>query len=265
MSTDSPADRAIPDEAPSAPRVRGASSSRKLLHMLLLFSEDQPTWTVAELAAELDLSVTSAYRYLGLLREVGLLDSASGKSYRVTDLAVGLARAAEAAQGPLAEVSLPVMERLRAAFDETVLVARRGGQAAYCVDRVESRRPVRLQFDQGQAMDLHSGALARVLLSAMPGAERRRYVERVLPTLPSDRAQLLLPETLATIHREGWVQSFEEIDEGIWGCAAAIRVGDQVVAAIGTAAPVYRTDEARRTEIIGLVRAAADEIGAALL
>lgn len=245
-------------------RVQGASSSRKLLHALLLFTEERPTWTVADLADELQLSVTSTYRYVGLLREVGLLDSAAGKSYRVTDLALSLARAAEAARGNLAEVSLPVMTRLRDAFDETVLVARRGGQAAYCVDRVESRRPVRLQFDQGQAMDLHSGALARVLLAAMPASERQRYVERVLPALPAERAALLDTDTLETIQQDGWVQSFEEIDEGIWGCAAAIRIGGQVVAAIGTAGPVYRSDESRRAEILALVRAAADEISTAL-
>ncbi len=247
-----------------APRVRGASSSRKLLHMLLCFTEEHPTWTVADLAAELQLSVTSAYRYLGLLREVGLLDHAAGNAYRVTDLATSLARAAEAAQGPLAELAVPAMTRLRDRFDETMLVARRGGQAAYCVDRVESRRPVRLQFDRGQAMDLHSGALARILLSAMPAGERRRYVERVLPSLPSDRAALLVPAALDTNLEQGWVESFEEIDEGIWGCAAAIRIGDAVVAALGTAAPVYRTDENRRVEIIAEVRKAADEISAAL-
>ncbi|MFC6153718.1 IclR family transcriptional regulator [Nocardioides yefusunii] len=252
------------DTRPDTPRVQGASSSRKLLHMLLCFTEERPTWTVAELAGELHLSVTSAYRYLGLLREVGLIDGAGGKSYRVTDLAVGLARAAEAAQGPLAEVSVPVMERLRTEFDETVLVARRGGGAVYCVDRVESRRPVRLQFDRGQAMDLHAGSLSRVLLSSMPAAERRRYVERVVGQLSPDRAALLTPTALNEVAERGWTESFEEVDEGIWGCAAAIRVGETVIAAIGTAAPVYRTGETRRAEIIRLVRDAADEIAAAL-
>lgn len=248
----------------AAPRVHGASSSRKLLHMLLCFSEQRPTWTVAELAAELELSATSAYRYLGLLREVGLLDSAGEKAYRVTDLSHGLARACDAAQVPLADVAVPVMARIREQIDETVLVARRGGTSAYCVDRVESRRPVRLQFDPGQAMDLHAGSLSRILLAAMPGAERRRYVESVRGQLPPERATNLAPEVLDSTHARGWTESFEEIDEGIWGCAAAIRLGGTVVGALGTAAPVFRTDEARRAEIIDLVRRGAEEIGAAL-
>lgn len=145
-----------------------------------------------------------------------------------------------------------------------MLVARRGGTAAYCVERVESQRPVRLQFDPGQAMDLHAGSLSRVLLSAVPPAERRRYVEGVRPQLPPERLSLLTAEALDATLAAGWTQSFEEVDEGIWGCAAAVRVGDDVVAALGTAAPVFRTDQARRDEIIALVRAAADEIAAAL-
>lgn len=249
----------------STPRVSGASSSRKLLHTLLCFTEQHPTWTVADLAAELGLSATSTYRYVGLLREVGLLDSAPGNTYRVTDLVFGLARACEAAQAPLAEVALPVMTRLRDRIGETVLVARRGGTAAYCVERVESQRPVRLQFDPGQAMDLHAGALSRILLSAMPRAERRRHIDGVLPTLPPEHQTLLSDEALDATAAAGWTESFEEIDEGIWGCAAAIRIGDGVVAAVGTAAPVFRTDESRRAKIIALVREAAGEITTALV
>lgn len=248
----------------SAPRVSGASSSRKLLHTLLLFTEDQPTWSVADLAAELGLSTTSTYRYVGLLREVGLLDSAPHNTYRVTDLVFGLSRACEAAQAPLTEIAWPVMTRLRDEIGETVLIARRGGAAAYCVDRVESLRPVRLQFDRGQAMDLHAGSLSRLLLSAMPEPERRRYVDSVSDGLSPERLELLTAEALAQTHAEGWTQSFEEVDEGIWGCAAAIRIGDSVVAAIGTAAPVFRTDAALRTTIIDKVRAAGQQISTAL-
>ena len=248
----------------SAHRVTGASSSRKLLHTLLCFTEENPTWTVADLAAELRLSTTSTYRYVGLLREVGLLDHGPMNTYRVTDRVFGLGRACEAAQVPLAEVALPVMTRLRDAIGETVLIARRGGTSAYCVERVESQRPVRLQFDRGQAMDLHSGSLSRILLSAMPAAERRRYVDGVRAQLPAERLRMLTDAALDETASRGWTESFDEVDEGIWGCASAIRLGEGLVAAIGTAAPVFRAEGPRRAEIIDLVRDAGREITQAL-
>lgn len=248
----------------STAKVAGANSSRKLLSTLLCFTEAKPTWSVADLATELDLSTTSTYRYVALLREVGLLDSAANNTYRVTDLVFGLAKACEAAQAPLAQIALPVMTRVRDEVDETVLIARRGGMSAYCIDRVESRRPVRLQFDQGQAMSLHAGALSRVLLSSMSVSERHRYLDSVVPTLKPDHAACLTDDALDLTLEQGWTESFEEVDEGIWGCAAAIRLGDTMVAAIGIAAPIFRSDKRRRAQMTNLIRAAASEITDAL-
>ena len=241
-------------------KVSGAGSSRKLLSALLCFTEERPTWTVADLATELDLSVTSTYRYVALLREVGLLDSAAQNSYRVTDLVLSLARACEAAQAPLAEIGLPIMTRVRDEIDETVLIARRGGDAAYCVDRVESRRPVRLQFDKGQAMSLHAGSLSRILLASMSRSERGAHLTAILPTLNSARTTMLTDDALDRTQADGWTESFEEVDEGIWGCAAAITSHGAVVASIGTAAPIFRSDQARRDRMIELIRGAAAEI-----
>ncbi|MEU0482485.1 IclR family transcriptional regulator [Streptosporangium sp. NPDC006013] len=248
----------------SAHRVAGAGSGRKLLQTLLCFTEAHPTWTVADLAAELGLATTSTYRYVALLREVGLLDRASGKSYRVTDLALNLGRACEAARAPLTEAALPVITRVRDEIDETVLIARSGGEAAYCVERAESRRPVRLQFDKGQPMPLHAGSMSRILLASMSRAERASILAGILPGLSPARAALLSDEELDRTHLRGWTESFEEVDEGIWGTAAAITSHGAVVASIGTAAPMFRTDQTRRDRMIELIRAAASEISLTL-
>ena len=245
-------------------RVSGAGSSRKLLNTLLCFTEQRPTWTVAELSNQLDLSATSTYRYVALLREVGLLEGAPDSAYRVTDMAIGLAAACEAARPPLMDIALPYITRIRDEIDETVLIARRSGDAVYCVDRVESRRPVRLQFDRGQAMSLHRGSMARVLLAAMTPRERDEHLAKVLPTLDPAAVSLLGHESLDAVHAEGWTESYEEVDDGIWGTAAAITSHGKVVASIGTAAPIFRTDAHRRTRIIPLIRDAGQEISAVL-
>ena len=245
-------------------RVSGAESARKMLSMLLCFSADQPTWSVPQLAEEVELSTSSAYRYVAVLRDVGLLATAGENAYRVTAKAVGLARAADAARAPLIDTALPIMTRLRDQIDETVLVAQRTGTTVYCVDRVESRHPVRLQFDRGQPMPLHSGALARVLLAAMPTRDREDYLRKVIPSVTRDQGRLLTDEALAEVSRTGAAESTGEVDVGIWGAASAILVDKRVVASIGTAAPEYRMDPARRAEVRRLVDVAADEISRAL-
>jgi DNA-binding IclR family transcriptional regulator len=241
-------------------QVPGASSARKLLSVLLCFSPERPIWTAAELSATLDVSTSTMYRYVALLREVGLLESTGSNTYGVADRVITLARAAQHGRSSLEDLSIPVMTHIRDVTEETVLVARRRRDYAYCVDRVESRQPVRLQFDRGQPMPLHRGSLARVLLAAMPRADRDLYLESIETPVSSTNAAQLTVESLDAVAETGFTQSFEEVDEGIWGAAAAIVVHGETVASIGVAAPIYRLDVRRRESIVDEIKRGAAEI-----
>lgn len=252
---------------PTSTKIRagsGAETGRKLLHVLMCFSGEHPSWSVAEIAAELDLTMSTAYRYVGLLKEEGFLEVGADSRYSVAVRALSLADAYTANRASLLDIALPVMSRLRDSVGETVLLARRVGEFAFCIDRVESRQQVRLQFDKGQAMALHSGSMPRLLLSYMPERERKRYLEKARAVVTSERLPLLTDDSLAGIARAGYAESMEEIDATIWGCAAAInRPGDESLV-IGTAGPVYRLSPADREHAVSEIVAAAAEISAAL-
>lgn len=239
-------------------RVTGAESPRRLLRVLLSFTEQKPLWTVLELSAALELSSSMVYRYIGLLREVGLVDVAGDSQYRLTDRTSALTDAANAARPPLADVALPLLLRLRDALDETVLVSRRDGWSVYTVQRVESRKPVRLQFDRGQAMALHRGSMPRILLAGLSPRARDQYRSTLdEATAGSDQ---LSDVALDRIAAEGVTESFEEIDEGVWGVAAGVMLAGEIVGSLGCAAPIYRTHARRRHEIRAQVVAAAAEL-----
>ena len=153
----------------------GSESSRKVLSVLLSFTEENHTQTVQELAAFLSVPVSSAYRYVGQLREFGLLEEAEFGGYRVSLRAVGLARAARAGSAGLSEIARPIIERLTRETGETTLIVRRLGHAVVAVDLEESRNPVRLRFERGILMPLHQGAAARVLLASLTPRERADY------------------------------------------------------------------------------------------
>lgn len=243
-------------------RVAGAESPRRLLRVLLSFTEQKPLWTVPDLASKLELSHSMVYRYIGLLREVGLVDVAGDSRYRLTDRTTALSDAANAARTPIGEVALPVLMRLRDAIDETVLVSRRDGWSVYAVQRVESRQPVRLQFDRGQAMALHRGSMSRILLAGLSTQAREQYRS----TLDDETrtSDLLSDEALDRVAAEGVTESFEEIDEGIWGVAASVTLAGEIVGSLGCAAPIYRSDAQRRQRIHDGVVAAAAELSALL-
>ncbi|MFZ3451712.1 IclR family transcriptional regulator [Arthrobacter sp. 7Tela_A1] len=243
----------------------GAETGRKLLNVLGLFTGARPAWTVAELARELGLTTSTAYRYVGLLREEGFLEPATDNAYRVTARVLDLAGAHTASRTDIVDIAVPVMTRLRDEIGETVLIARRAGDFAYCVERVESEQAVRLQFRRGQAMSLHSGSIPRTLLAYMPPRERERYVASVEGQLNSEaHRRLLSAEALDELARAGHTESFEEIDPEIWGCAAAVHAPGGEVLALGTAGPTYRLSAESRRRIQSLITGAARQITDAL-
>ena len=80
--------------APPARRTTGTESSRKVLHTLLAFSEQRPTATAEDLAREVGVPLSSAYRYISLLREVGLIEEGRERTYHLSARIIPLARVA---------------------------------------------------------------------------------------------------------------------------------------------------------------------------
>lgn len=243
-------------------RRSGAKSSRKTVQLLLAFDERHHTRSVADLAEALRMPTSSVYRYLSVLRETGMIEEAGPGEYRLSWVFVRLARAARAAGDTLEGLARPVLASVAEAGGETALLIKRMGWSAVCVDRVDSPHPVRLQFDPGQPMVLHKGSAARVLLASMPAAERRRYLASVSGLTEHERDQI--EADVDTVARVGWVESFGEVDDGIWGTSAVIRDQGEVVAALGVAGPLYRLQQADRARITDLVISGAAEISAAL-
>ncbi|HVL55326.1 MAG TPA: IclR family transcriptional regulator [Burkholderiaceae bacterium] len=240
----------------------GAESSRKVLRLLLSFSVDRPIAPVEQLAEEIGVPLSTAYRYVTLLREVGLLENAAG-GVRISPLAIGLARAAVAANS-IVEIARPVLERMRDHSGESALLVRRFGDTAVCIDHAPSSQAVRLSFQPGQPLALHSGASAKLLLASLRDADRDDYLRRLPALLPDpDRRRALLAE-LPVIGRRGWAVSEGEVDAGIWAAAAPVSNGRDVVAAVSIAALAYRTPKSSRPNLIELVRAGAAEISSRL-
>lgn len=100
------------------------------------------------LAAELDLPVSTVYRYLRGLRAAGFVTESDG-AYRVGDRLVGT-RPATPSQTDLRLLAQPTLERLTAASGETSLIAVRSHTQALCLDQVGSPHTMRVPFRVGR-------------------------------------------------------------------------------------------------------------------
>lgn len=244
---------------------RGAASSRKVLRMLMAFAPDRPFATVEALAAAAGVPMSSAYRYVALLREVGLLAEDGQGAYHLTPRVIRLAKAAQAALS-FVDIARPVMQQLAQASGETVLLVRRFGDSAICIERAESADPIRLSLEIGTPFPLHQGASPKLLLANLPPVERDAYLVRAARADRGFKARLAaFRAELERIRKARWSASAAEITPEIWAAAAPVLDDHALVAALSVAGPSYRLRQARVQErIITLTRDAADVISRAL-
>ena len=230
-------------------QTRGAESPRKVLQVLLSFSQHRPHATISELAAEIGAPSSSCYRYVALLREMGLLEEGERSTYHVTPQIMHVARAAQVSHD-LSRIARPYMEDVAAAASETVMLMQAYGLSAVCIDSIVSTRPVRLSFESGHTLPLGDGASAKVLLAFMPSEERRmRLDERATVDTAFAARRKVLEAELDHIAVQGWATSLAEVEEGVWACAAVIRDDSRQPAVVTVAGPAFRIDPAERERI----------------
>ena len=246
---------------PEANAVHGCEGARRVLALMLAFSAERNTLTARDLAAATGIALPSVYRYIALLREIGLLAGDERGSYRLSARLIGLARAAEAAES-IIDVADPVMRRLAAETGETVILVRLIGRSAVCVHRVESVRRLRISFEPGQPLPLDRGASARLLLAGLPPEVRTQYLAPLAERDPA--AAAMMEKRVAAAERQGYAVSEEEIEDGVWAASAPVLQGKRMTAVVTVPSPLVRVPASLRRQLIRQVLGAADDINAAL-
>lgn len=210
---------------------------------------------VTDLAAELAVHKSTAFRLLGALEQGGLVEQSGDRGrYRLGFGVVRLAGAATA-QLDLSRESRAVCERLAERIGETVnLAVPRDGHA---VNISQVRGPAAISGHNwvGQRTPVHATSSGKVLLAfgavALPGT-LERYTPRTL---------LSLDEQLAEIRRRGYGYTVEELEAGLNAVAAPVRGPDgSVVAAVSASGPSYRLTPERIPEVGELLSEGAREI-----
>ncbi|MFC5337476.1 IclR family transcriptional regulator [Leucobacter denitrificans] len=239
-------------------RAKGVDSARRVLQILLSFSESSPEVTVESISTQFGISVPSAYRYISLLRELYLIEETGRGAYSLTPQMFRLASVAESSID-IGNLGMPVVNRLVGETHETVLILRRIGDSAVCVASSQPDKQATISFLQGHLMPLHRGAGSKVLLAATQIEEQRKYLAHLEERLGPDWGEELKSE-LSAIRKQHFAISSAEVDEGIYAVAAPIVVEGRTVAALSIAGLEFRLSEERRGELLQKVREGAREI-----
>ncbi|MDL2078188.1 IclR family transcriptional regulator [Streptomyces sp. GXMU-J15] len=251
------------DSETAAPAVNGVQSVDRAVSVLEILARRGEAG-VSEVAAEIDVHKSTAFRLLGALEARGLVEQAAERGkYR---LGFGIVRLAGAVTGRLdiTQQGRPVCERLAEELGETVNIAVL--QEHYAVNLYQVRGPGAVGTHNwvGQLTPVHATSSGKILLAHLPDKERaavlaasgtRKLTAHTLTT------KARLEKDLALARERGYAVALEELEIGLHAMAAPIRSRDgEVIAAISASGPTYRFTEERMAELAPVLIEGADEI-----
>jgi len=215
------------------------------------------------IAADVDLDKATVTRLLRTLIETGyVVQDPVSRRYRLTGkvlrLAHGVARSLD-----LRRVARPHLKALRDRIHETVHLGVMDDLSVYYVDKLEADHSVQLVTAVGRTMPLHSTALGKALLAALPEDEREATYSRMDFAPQTERTILALDAFRAEIRRtqlRGYaIDDRENEPHGACVAAAIVAVNGRPVGALSVTGPHFRIQE-HLDEFGTQVRATATQI-----
>src|SRR5918999_291396 len=222
---------------------------------------------VTEVARELDVHKSTAYRLLTTLRDRGVVEQdAATEKYRLGFGLVLLARTVRAYLDIL-RCARPVCERLSERTRETVTIAVLEGDDAVVIHQSISRASALGVDWTGRHTPLHATAAGKIFLAYMPEDQIQRILEGPLERFTENT--IVDPASLTgharTILDAGYGYTVEELEVGLNAVGAPIRGADgSVVGAVSVSGPAFRLPPDALPEIGELSRRAATEISQCL-
>ncbi|WP_016832648.1 IclR family transcriptional regulator [Herbaspirillum lusitanum] len=140
------------------------------LSLLRLFTLEQPSWTAEQVSSKLQVSISTAYRYLLALEEIGLIAAVTTGRYVLGPAIIQLDRQIQLTD-PLLTAARPIMNDLVAYAPKgsVVLLCRSFSDKVLCIHQVVGdSSPPEVSYDRGRPMPLFRGATSKVILAGLP-------------------------------------------------------------------------------------------------
>ncbi|MES4909312.1 MULTISPECIES: IclR family transcriptional regulator [unclassified Streptomyces] len=252
-----------PDIETAGPQTGGVQSVDRAISVLEILAQRGEAG-VSEVATEIDVHKSTAFRLLGALEARDLVEQSGERGkYR---LSFGILRLAGAvtARIDITQQGRPVCERLAEEIGETVNIAVL--QEHYAVNLYQVRGPGAVTAHNwvGQLTPLHATSSGKILLAHLPAEERAALLteagmKKLTPRTMASRTKL--EKNLAEARERGYSWTLEELEIGLHAMAAPIRDREgQVMASISVSGPSYRFTEERMHELAPVLVKGAEEI-----
>jgi len=230
----------------------------RVLHVLACVAKAGRPIAAKQIAAQMEMPLSTVYRHLLALRKWGLLQEHMHSGlFEPGPTGVQLAWGFDQ-NSNLVNQSRDEISALVARTGESVgLLVYINGQMV-CISMEESEQPLRCSFTKGRAHSMVRGASAKGLLAFLPRSLQADLIADHYAEEPEQAA--VLEAQLADIRRKRYAVSESEVDLGVWGVSAPLLAHDErLEGTITLMAPALRVG-VREAELIRLTREAADRI-----
>lgn len=224
----------------------------------------QQGWSgVTEVANEIGIHKSTAYRLLATLKNRGIVEQDSATEKYRLGFGVVLLASTVTADLDVVRYARPVCERLSEETEETVTLTALEGDDAVVIHQTLSTSSMMNVDWSGWHTPLHTTAAGKVLLAHLPEHRRRLILKRPLESFTEHTVvdPEILREQLREIQNTGYGYTIEELEVGMNAAGAPIHTADgEVVAAVGVSGPAFRLPADSIHELGELVVKAAEEI-----
>ena len=241
------------------------SSLERMLAILDLFTATVAMLTAEDIAARLDYSRPTAYRYVRVLVTAGLLvRMPQGYSLgpRIIELDWHIRRF-----DPVLAVSRPIIASLARSTGCDVTQMAMYGERIVTIDHEVGTEPRAIGFGRGRPVPLFRGAPSRAIIAFLPRARLKRLYERHLAELSPELRQrgfIGLYDLMQQVRRTGYAVSIGELEPENVGIAAPLRVGAMVSGSLCLVLTTVRYLTANQELLAAMVVDAARRIETAL-
>jgi len=246
------------------------TTSDRVLSVLGLFTLEHPEWTVEDAASELNLAISTAYRYFRSLTSAGLLVALATGRYVLGPAIIQYDRQIRL-YDPLTKAAQPIMKRLTEQLPAhaVALLCRLFRSQVMCVHQESRERPdFAISYERGRPMPLFRGAASKIILAYMP----LRSVKALYEEHANKFAQANLgrdweeaKERLRALRTAGCSVTKGEIDPGMCGISVPILEGTgTVTGSLSTVIPAHQLEPDLLADVSTLLRKAAEEISWAM-
>jgi IclR family pca regulon transcriptional regulator len=224
-----------------------SQSLERGLAILSSFHSDRPLIGVSELSRELELSRSTAHRYVATLAKLGYLQQdPDSKRYRLGPKVLDLGFSAINSMD-LREVSAPYLRQLSDETGFTVNLAILDGADVVYIERCRTAGPAQREIDLnlhvGSRLPAYCTAMGKAILAFYPEDQLEEIIARIdfAPRGPNTiTSAKAFRAALARIREAGIAVNDEELAYGLRSIAAPIHArSGEVVAALNLA--VHRT------------------------